>query len=305
MHGNAAGMIDRRGFLQGALSVSAGVLLPGCSGARGGAITVGSKEFTEEILLGEMYAQLLENHGYNVRRRLGLGGTQVAMAALERGSIDLYPEYTGTAWLVILGAKHPPVGGDLYAAVSKAYRRFDLVWLAPAPMNDSEALAMTAAAAANITTLSELAGRASAFRLAAVPEFLDRADGLPGLRAKYGGFQFKSIQLFDSGLKYQALESGHADVVVAFSTDGKIVADRLRILRDDRGLWPEYHVAPVVRGALLRANPRIARVLDPLAPTLTTAAVQRLNAHIDVEKRDVADVAREHLQTSKLLARAA
>jgi osmoprotectant transport system substrate-binding protein len=270
-------------------------------------ITIGSKDFTEEILLGEMYAQLLEHHGLTVRRRLGLGGTQVAMAALLRGSIDLYPEYTGTAWLSILrGGKRDP-HGDLSQAVARAYRqRFDLEWLAVAPMNDTQALAVTQELAQHlqIRTLSDLAKQAPQLRLGAVPEFLDRADGLPGLRSAYGGYQFAHVYLLDSGLKYRALNAHQVDVVVAFGTDGALAHDKLLVLRDDRHFWPEYHVAPVVRRATLQRFPQIASVLNPLATTLTDDAVRSLNEQVDIEKRDIALVASEHLHKYGLLSAA-
>ncbi|MGH7729091.1 MAG: glycine betaine ABC transporter substrate-binding protein [Vulcanimicrobiaceae bacterium] len=274
-----------------ALTVAAGPLA-GCG--RSNAIAVGSKNFTEELILGRLYAQALAGRGLTIRTRLDLGGTEVAMEALVRGDIDLYPEYTGTALFAIL--KRTPSGDparDL-ATIRRLYReRWDLIWLEPAPLNDSQALATTQALAArdDLHTLSQLARAAPQLRLGAIPEFTSRPDGLPGLQRAYGGFHFKSVRLFDIGLKYQALLQGDVDVVVAFTTDGQIVADHLVVLDDDKNFWPQYHVAPVVRAATLRRYPAVAPALDTLAPLLTTATMRGLNQAVDGGGRDPAAVA--------------
>jgi osmoprotectant transport system substrate-binding protein len=278
--------------------------LAGCSSRSGPApITVGSKDFTEELILGEMYAQRLEAHGLPVKRSLDLGGTQVAMEALQRGDIDLYPEYTGTALLAILKEKPGRDAAANYQTVKRAYKsRYDLAWLAPAPFNDSQALATTQALAAryHLKTLRDLSREAPQLRLGAVPEFTKRDDGLPGLQKAYGGFQFKDVKLFDIGLKYKALESGQVDVVVAFSTDGQIAADHLYVFEDPDHFWPVYQVAPVVRAATLGAHPTLAPLLDGIAPLLTGDVMSALNARVDEAKQDPADVARAFLRAHKL-----
>jgi osmoprotectant transport system substrate-binding protein len=277
--------------------LAAAAAIPACGSSA--SIAVGSKNFTEEVLLGELYAQVLEAGGMRVTRKLDLGGTDIAMAALQRGEIDLYPEYTGTALLVQL---HLPAHGDgqsIYETVKRAYEtRYALTWLDPAPMNDTQALATTRAVATryNLRTLSDLAQAAPRLRLGAVPEFLERADGLPGLQRAYGGFHFAATPLIDIGLKYKALLDGDVDVVVAFGTDGAIGADHLLILDDDKHFWPAYHVAPVVRDATLQKYPRIAMLLNHVQPLLTDATMRSLNEAIDgPQKRDPADVAREFL----------
>ncbi len=281
-----------------ALALLGAAPLAAC-GADRDTIKIGSKNFTESLLLGELYAQVLEDRGMRVRRRLDLGGTDIAMEALRRGEIDLYPEYTGTALLVVL--KSPLVGdaARTYAYVKRQYAsQFDLTWLAPAPMNNTEALATTKAVAARygLRTLSDVAVKAPQLRLGAVPEFVKRPDGLPGLRRVYGGFEFKDVKLLDFGLKYQALLAGDVDIVVAFGTDGAIVADDLLVMRDDKHLFPPYQVAPVVRAATLQAKPEIATALDRVAPLLTDRVMQSLNNQIDgTQKREPADVARDFI----------
>ena len=286
-----------------ALILAAGVSPLAC--ARNAAtIRVGSKNFTEQLLIGEMYALLLAAAGYDVVRRTSLGTTQIAMAALLRGEIDLYPEYTGTALLVWL--KLPPLHdrAQVYRTVKREYeRRHKLIWLKAAPLNDTQALAMTAAGARkfHVSSLSECSRRAPLLRLAAVPEFTERPDGLPGLRRAYGGFNFKSIKYIDIGLKYKALLDGDVDVTVAFSTDGQIDAAHLAVLQDDKNFWPPYQVAPVVRKDALLRFPRLAGSLDRLAPHLSDAVMRHLNWRVDGNKEEAADVASDFLRQAGLI----
>ncbi len=262
---------------------------------------VGSKNFTESFVIAEIYAQALERAGMRVERRFNLGSTQIAMAAMRRGDIDLYPEYTGTALIDVLHLPPMQDSGLLYATVAREFdQRYGLVWLHPSPMNDSQALATTKAVAARerIATLSDLAPVASRLRLATIQEFLSRADGLPGLRRMYGGFAFRDIRTYDIALKYQALLSGQADVASAFTTDGAIATDDLVVLRDDRHLWPPYNVAPVARKAVLQQQPRIVTVLDAVSPAITDRAAQRMNAEIENGHRDPADVAAAFLASA-------
>ena len=273
--------------------IGSSVALARC-GSGGPAIRVGSKNFTESIVIAEIYSRALENAGLKVERHLNLGSTAIAMAAIERGDIDLYPEYTGTGLLEVL---HLPPMSDpkkIYDTVAAAYaKQYHLTWLPPSPMNDSQALATTKAIskAHNLTTLSELSKAAPQFRLATIQEFLARADGLQGLQKFYGGFDFKSVRTYDITLKYQALKEGAADIASAFSTDGAISTDDLVVLRDDRNFWPAYNVAPVVRQDALAREPRIATVLDGVSPAITDRAAARMNAAVEGGKQDPSDVA--------------
>jgi osmoprotectant transport system substrate-binding protein len=278
-------------------SLGAGAL-GGCASSPPDGVSVGSKDFTEELILGEMYAQLLERAGLSVTRKLDLGGTQVAMEALLRGDIDLYPEYTGTALVTELKLSPGKDASANYATVKRDYAaRYKLAWLNPAPFNDTQALATTQAVRARyrVNTLSDLAQAAPQLRLGAIPEFTKREDGLPGLQRAYGGFRFKDVKLFDIGLKYQALQSGQVDVVVAFGTDGQIDVDHLYVFVDDKRFWPVYQAAPVVRQDALAKHASIAPALDALAPLLTDGVMRGLNAQVDGEKKDPADVARAFL----------
>lgn len=279
-------------------------VLSACGGKDDKTITVASKDFTEQFILGEMYALLLEDAGYKVERKLNLGGTPVAHQALLNGSIDVYPEYTGTGLLTVLKMDVMSDPQAVFNAVKTAYQdQFDLVWLNPAPMNNTQALAMTKARAAElgITTFSDMVANADQLVLIGPPEFAEREDGVPGLKRVYGDFAFKNFLTVDPGLRYQALLNGEADVVVAFGTDGELAAYDLQSLVDDKGLYPPYQVAPVIRQAALDANPEVADILNKVAPLLTDATMQRLNNEVSGNGREPADVAREFLVQQGLI----
>lgn len=275
---------------------------PAVSGAT---IAIGSKDFPEQFILGEMYALVLEDAGFTVERKLNLGATPVAQAALENGDIDLYPEYTGTGLLTVLKL---PVEADpeaVYNTVAQGYQeQFNLVWLQPAPMNNTQALAMTQEGSAQygITTISDMAANASELIMIGPDEFQEREDGLPGIKQVYGDFDLKEYKAVGTGaLRYQGLVNGDADVAVAFGTDGEISAYDLVVLEDDQNLFPPYQVAPVVRQDTLEANPQIADILNALAPSLTDDVMRRLNFEVTGNQREPADVAQEFLTEEGLL----
>jgi len=279
--------------------IGAAALLPSCSAGGAGAIRIGSKNFTEEFVIAEIYAQALEANGLKVdRSKFDLGSTRIAMAALEHGDIDLYPEYTGTMLIDVL--HRPPLRDPkaIVETVRSALAKRGLVVLAPSPMNDSQALATTRAIAEKygFATLSQLAPLAARLRLATIPEFVSRADGLPGLQKFYGGFKFADVKSYDIGLKYDALLQGSADVATAFTTDGAIAADRLVIVADDRHFWPAYNVAPVVRADVAAKHPQIATVLDAISPLITDVEARKMNYAVEHDKADPADVARAFLK---------
>jgi osmoprotectant transport system substrate-binding protein len=287
------------------------VTLAAACGPRGGApvtIRVGSKDFTEEFILAEMYALLLEDAGFKVERKFNLGGTPVAHEALVKGEIDLYPEYTSTGLLTVL--KQPPIADPkaVLEAVRKGYKeQFKLEWLEPAQFNDTQALATTREVAERygIKTFSDLAMKAPELRLGGPAEFAEREDGIKGLQRAYGGFQFKEFRQLGTGsLRYEALKAGQVDVVVAFGTDGQISGLGLVLLKDDKGFYPVYQAAPVVRAEVLAKHPKIAEALGKLAPLLTDEVMAGLNWQVDgPDKREYAAVAKAFLQEKGLLAR--
>ncbi|MEB3356455.1 MAG: glycine betaine ABC transporter substrate-binding protein [Synechococcales bacterium] len=288
------------------LSLVAALVVVSCAGGGGdeGVIRVGSKDFTEQFIIGEMYALLLENADYPVERKLNLGGTPVAQAGLVNGEIDLYPEYTGTGLLTVL---KQPVSSDrdqVYQTVSDAYQeQFNLAWLEPAPMNNTQALAVTQETAEtySLRTISDMAAQADQLVMIGPPEFAEREDGLPGLQAAYGDFTLKEYKAVDTGLRYKGLVDGEADVAVAFGTDGEISAYDLVVLEDDQNLFPPYQVAPVVRQEVLDANPELADVLNQLAPLLTDETMRQLNYEVSGNQREPAEVAQEFLAEQGLI----
>ena len=279
------------------LSILLLTLLASCGG-NSQTITIASKTFTEQFILGEMYAQVLENAGYKVERKLNLGGTPVAHQAMLDGQIDIYPEYTGTGLLTVLKEGMMSDPQAVYDLVKQQYaEQFNFVWLNPAPMNNTQALAMlrTKAEEMGITNFSEMVAQADQLVLIGSPEFAEREDGIPGLKRVYGEFDFKDFLTVDAGLRYQAILNGEADIVVAYGTDGELAAYDLLVLNDDKGLYPPYQVAPVVRQSVLDENPEIADLLNQLAPLLTNETMQALNYEVSGNGQEPADVARQFL----------
>jgi osmoprotectant transport system substrate-binding protein len=273
-----------------------------CNSSTG--IKVGSKDFTEQFILGEMYALVLENQGLKVERKLNLGGTPVAQAGLENGQIDLYPEYTGTGLLTVLKQPAQSNQKQVFDTVAKAYKeKFNLVWLEPAPMNNTQALVMTQEGSKKygIKTISQMVAKASQLTMIGPPEFEAREDGLPGLNKAYGDFQLKKFIPADPGLRYKTLNNNQADVAVAFGTDGEISALKLVVLEDDKTLFPPYQVAPVIRQETLEKTPVIRDVLNTLSPKLTTETMQRLNYEVSGKQREPSEVAKEFLAQEGLL----
>ncbi|HEV8236022.1 MAG TPA: glycine betaine ABC transporter substrate-binding protein, partial [Gemmatimonadaceae bacterium] len=199
-------------------------------------VVVASKPFGESYLLAEMFAQLLEARGIRVDRRPGLGATELAFRALRNGAIDVYPEYTGTGLLVLLG--EPPKGSatEVYARVAEEFpRRFGVRWLPPLGFENTYAIAVRKGMADSLGlgTLSDLARVASRLRAGLTPDFIGRADGLPGLAKAYG-IRFRDVRALFPAVKYRALDVGEVDVVDGYSTDGLIARYDFRVLRDDR-----------------------------------------------------------------------
>ncbi|MGG1314615.1 MULTISPECIES: glycine betaine ABC transporter substrate-binding protein [Cohnella] len=267
-------------------------------------ITVGSKNFTESLILGEMYSLALENAGYKVKRKLNLGGTLVAHEALKNGDIDMYPEYTGTGLINVLQLPPKSDAKEVYDEVSKGYKeKFKLIWLEPTNANDSQGLVTTRKVAEkyNLYKISDLPKLAPELRLAAVPEFEEREDGLKGLNDFYGKMDFKSIKLYDYGVKYRVILNGEADVTVGFTTDGDLTNKDLVLLEDDKKFWPPYYVAPVIREEVLNKDPKIAEVLNAVSAKLDNETVQNLNAEVDIHKKEYEEVAKAFLEKEGLL----
>ncbi len=276
------------------------ILLASCRGERR-ALRVGSKNFSESVLLGEIVAQALEARGVKVDRRLNLGGTFVCHRAMVAGELDLYPEYTGTAFTAILQQKPINDAPEVRQRVAREYeKRWQLQWSAPLGFENTFALVVRGdlARRLNLRKISDLAAHPE-LRPGFGYEFVEREDGYKGLARAYGLHFEKPPAEMDLGLLYQALASGKVDVVAGNSTDGLIDAIGGVVLEDDRHYFPPYEAAYVVRGITWRTNAAVREVLQRLAGSLSVARMRALNARIDRDKARPEDVAREFLSSLK------
>ncbi len=262
-------------------------------------ITIGSKNFTEQQILAELAAQLIEKHtDLAVERRLGLGGTGICHDALLEGELDLYIEYTGTGLVDVLSRPVLTDPDEAYLAVAQGYReQFDLHWLPPIGFNNTYAITVRGEMAdkLKLKTVSDLASHADELSGGFTSEFVERPDGLPGL-SKHYGLELQSVVDVDPGLMYKAVAEGQVDVISAFATDGRIAAYDLRVLKDDRSFFPPYDAAPVVRGQLLRDHPEVRDVLALLAGSISDDEMRLMNFVVDEKKQKPSEVARRWIE---------
>jgi glycine betaine/choline ABC-type transport system substrate-binding protein len=274
--------------------------LAGCSSHP--RVVVGSKNFTEQVVLGEIVAQLLEKRlNVTIDRRLNLGGTLLAHEALVRGDIDLYPEYTGTALTAIL--KQAPVNDPAVALerVRATYRQWGLEWLPPLGFNDTFAMIVRSDTAreGGFATLSDAARQP--WRLGAGYEFQQRPDGLAGLLKTYGLRLDGAPVSMDLGLLYQALKSQKVDMIAANSTDGLAASADLSILKDDKRYFPPYECAVIVRSATFGRFGGLRAALAELSGKISDAAMRKLNYEVDGKHRPLREVAQEFLASAGLV----
>lgn len=274
------------------------LLACGCSsGPR--LIVVGSKNFTEQLVLGEIVAQQLERRlGKRVARKLNLGGTLLAHQALVNGEIDVYPEYTGTALTAVLKLPVSSEASRVLSEVRDSYeKRWRLEWLEPFGFNNSFAMVIGGEEArrGRIRTLSEAAKYKNDWVMGMGYEFLQRPDGFAGLVKTYGLRIKGQVKTMDLGLLYRALEQRQVDMVAASATDGMLSVLDVTVLQDDRHYFPPYEAAPVVRTDALAAHPGMREAMNELAGKMTDKTMQKLNYQVDGRHRPLADVAREFL----------
>lgn len=285
-------------------------------------IKVGSKNFTEQMLMSEIVSLTLEDAGYPVERTFGLGGTAVVMEAIESSNIDAFVEYTGTGLMAVLGAELPtvdsaatpeesaaatPTGSSLsdqvYDIVKKRYdEELGLTWLDVWGFNNTYAMTVTRETADEygLKTTSDLESVAGDMTLGTDLEFPLREDGLPGFEATYG-FGFGDVKSGDPGLMYTAVDQGDVDVITAYTTDGRIQSLNLVILEDDLGFFPPYYAAPVIRNEVLEQHPEIADVLNRLGGQFTEDDMAGMNFEIDENGLEIAEAARPVLEAKGLI----
>lgn len=283
------------------IAVLAGIYAPAGSNKM---VTVGGKNFTEQDILVEILSQTIEeNTDIQVVRKPFLGGTSVVESAMDRGDVDIYAEYTGTALLHILKLPLETDPDKAYEIVRNEYSaKKDVTWLKPLGFNNTYTLTMRAdqATELGIEKISDLVAHGSKLHLGCTAEFTERPDGYPGLVKKYN-FEFSKLSVMDPGLVYSAVRDGEVDVIDAFATDGRIPAFGLKVLKDDKQFFPPYYAAPIVRNDALHKYPELKELLNRLAGKLTDEEMAKLNAQVDLDRKSAAEVAKNWLKEQKII----
>ena len=287
------------------ISVVAAVLLPSCSPSHADRIVIGSKNFTESFILGELMAQEIEgNTQLKVERRFYLAGTYICHQAILAGRIDVYPEYTGTALTAILKQQASSDRQKVFQLVKSEYeRRFGLTLGGPFGFNDTFAMEIRGedSRRLNIQTLSQAAMFSPQWHAGFGYEFMERPDGYHGLAKAYSMHFAAPPRTMDLGLLARALKDHQIDLAAGNTTDGLIPALDLFVLRDDKHYFPPYEAVPVIRQETLHQHPEVARVLHQLAGVISDEEMQQLNYAVDGQHRDVKEVVHEFLKQKKLL----
>ncbi len=268
-------------------------------------VVVASKPVTEGYILAEMLTLLIEaKSDIQVKQTLGIGGgTSNIHPALIKGEIDLYPEYTGTGWLFVLKRASQQDAQKLYEQVKQAYQQeYGLVWSGLYGFNNTYAVAVSEGVAQRyaLKTVSDLVKVSPALTFAANPDFLEREDGYPNLTKTYG-LSFKAVKEIDIGLRYEAIKSEGFDVIMVFSTDGRLNVEPVVVLEDDRSAFAAYHAATVVRSQTLENYPELSGVLELLSARISNQEMIGLNYQVEIEKQDPKEVARAFLVKEGLL----
>jgi osmoprotectant transport system substrate-binding protein len=279
--------------------------LVSCSSSRSDRVVVGSKNFTESFLLGELIAQQIETHtSLKVERRFYLAGTYICQQAMLSGRVDIYPEYTGTALTAILKQSAAGDKTAVYERVKQEYeQRFDFTLSPPFGFNDTFAMEIRGddARRLQVRTLSEAAQFSPHWRAGFGYEFMERLDGYRGLVAAYGLHFAEEPRVMDLGLLARALENHQIDFAGGNATDGLIPALGLFVLEDDRHYFPPYEAVPVIRGAALKQHPELAGILAALGGKISDQEMQRMNYAVDGYHRDTQEVVREFLRGKNLI----
>ncbi len=295
----------RSSSLCGVLLAALVLLLPSCSPSHENRIVVGSKNFTESFILGELIAQQIETHTtLKVERRFYLAGTYICQQAILAGRIDVYPEYTGTALTAILKQNTNGDQQDVYRRVKSEYeRRFGLTLGLPFGFNDTFAMEIRGedARRLNIKTLSQATAFAPQWRAGFGYEFMERPDGYPGLAATYGLHFAEKPRIMDLGMLARALKDRQIDLAAGNTTDGLIPALDLFVLQDDRHYFPPYEAVPVIRTQTVQQHPEVALALAELAGKISDEEMQRMNYAVDGQHQDTSEVVREFLRNKGLV----
>jgi len=286
------------------LAIVAALVIAGQASAQ--TLKVGSKNFTEQFIVAELYAAALAQAGFKVERKINLGGTLVAHEALRTGGIDLYPEYTGTGLGAVMKLQGPTETDPekAWQTVKAFYEKeYKLTWLKPSGVNNGYAMVVRpeTAQTMNLKTLSDLAKVAGKLKLGAGPEFTDRRDGIKGMKEVYG-IEFGEFRQFAAlRLRYEALVQKQIDIANGFATDWQIAAEKFAALADDKGLFPPYYLAPVVRMDTVAGNAKAVEALEKVGTLIDNATMQELNRQVEVDKKEPRAVAAAFLKAKGVI----
>jgi len=286
------------------LASGCGSATTGGSSSDTGTIVIGSKNFTENEILAQMFADLVKaDTKMSVQLKLDMGGTLVAFNALKSGQIDVYPDYTGTGYVEILKRPKPASEQAMYDYVQKQYqKKWHLEWLKPFGFNDTYALAIPQALARKdgITSISDLVKYAPKLTAGIDAECQNRPDCLPGLAKDYG-LKFGKVLTMDHSLVYEAMATGKIQVTDAYTTDGGLEKYHLAVLQDDKSFFPAYFAAPVIRQDFAKQHPEVVTALDKLAGEISNAEMEHLDYEVDISKQTIPNVAKQFLVSKGLL----
>lgn len=267
-------------------------------------IRIGTKDFTEEFILGELYSQALEAKGFDVELKSNIGSSEITHQALGNGKLDMYPEYVGTLLSEVANVTQRPTSPDgAYQLARDFEEKHGFTLLATTPFSDSEALAVKPSFAARhgVRSLTDLGGLKPRPKIGAPGEFQARFEGLIGLRKVYG-LRNPSFKPLDFNQRYPSLDQGRVHVVAVFTTERQLSGGRYVVLKDPKGLFATQHVAPIISKKVLAAHgPRLRAVIDAVSKKLTTAAMRRMNGAVDIDKRAPRAVAAEFLRAKALV----
>lgn len=290
-------------LLAGALMLG----LTACAGKKdNGPVKIATKPMTEQYILGEMLRILIEEKaGYEVELTKGIGGgTSNIQPAMEKGEFDLYPEYTSSGWILVLGHEADEVTDEeMFTELRKEYEeKYDMTWVGLYGQNNTYALVVRADTAEEygLETCSDLAAVSDKLVFGGNPDYIERADGLPGVSAAYG-MEFRDIMDIDIGLKYEALRNGDIDVTNGYTTDAQISQPDVKVLEDDLGYQVDYFCSTVVREEAMEKYPKLEETLELMDGILTDQKMAELNYQVEEEGKDEADVARDYLVSAGIL----
>lgn len=274
------------------------------SASNSGTIRIGHKNFTEQRILGQMFAALIEEKTGRKTDVKEFGGTNIAFEALKSGEIDIYPDYTGTAYGAILGLNELNNPDEIYDYVVKVYKdEFNVIWGSQLGFNNTYTFAVLPEIAEkyNLKTISDLKKVAPELKFISTTEFLERSDGLPGVKEAYGGFEFAKELSMDPGIRYAAISEKQGDLMDAFSTDGKLLEYNLVVLEDDKGFFPPYYVAPLFNGDFYENNSDVYDALEQLKDIISDEDMMKMNYEVDTNGINEREVAEDYLKEKGLI----